>query len=125
MTNVVDPGDNRSSQVRFIEDKPADWRLVEDTMRLSARAGRYANFGPVQYQLADVVAKMLGLGADRVVVPASSATTSCQHRHRPALIPDVVVNVAKPALSQDIGRQHGLQQIEHLIDEAAQRAPLL
>jgi dTDP-4-amino-4,6-dideoxygalactose transaminase len=62
--------------VRFIEDKPVDWRLVENTMRLSARAGRYANFGPVQHHLADVVSKMLGLGADRVVVPASSATSA-------------------------------------------------
>jgi dTDP-4-amino-4,6-dideoxygalactose transaminase len=69
-------GDKPSAQVRFIEDKPADWRLVENTMRLSASAGRWANFGPVQYQLADVVSKMLGLGADRVVVPASSATSA-------------------------------------------------
>jgi dTDP-4-amino-4,6-dideoxygalactose transaminase len=69
-------GDILSTKVRFVEDKLPDWRFVEDIAQLSARAGRWANFGPVQYRLADVIAKMLDLDADRVVVPASSATSA-------------------------------------------------
>jgi dTDP-4-amino-4,6-dideoxygalactose transaminase len=73
---MIDSTNISSTQVRFVEDKFPDWSSVQDITRLSAEAGRWANFGPVQYRLADVIAGMLGLDDDRVVVPASSATSA-------------------------------------------------
>jgi dTDP-4-amino-4,6-dideoxygalactose transaminase len=71
-----DPTDPIATQVRFVEDKRPDWARVEEIASLSAIAGRWTNFGPVQKQLAEVVARILALNADRAVVPASSATSA-------------------------------------------------
>jgi dTDP-4-amino-4,6-dideoxygalactose transaminase len=64
------------ARISFVEEKYPDWRLVEKLLQSSARANRWANFGPVQDRLADVVARMLDLGSDRTVVTASSATSA-------------------------------------------------
>jgi dTDP-4-amino-4,6-dideoxygalactose transaminase len=63
-------------QVRFVEDKPPDWMRVQELLRLSSRAGRWANFGPLQQRFAEVVARMLDLDTGRAVVSASSATAA-------------------------------------------------
>jgi dTDP-4-amino-4,6-dideoxygalactose transaminase len=63
-------------QIAFVEDKPPDWALIQELMTLSARAGRWANFGPVQNRLAEIIAEVLDLDADRTVVSASSATAA-------------------------------------------------
>lgn len=65
-----------ASQIRFVEDKLPDWAYVTDVLRLSAGAGRWANFGPVQERLADTIARLLRLDAGRAVVTASSATSA-------------------------------------------------
>jgi len=65
-----------ASPIRFIEDKPPDWAYVTDVLRLSAGAGRWANFGPVQSRFAETVAELLKLDAGRAVVTASSATSA-------------------------------------------------
>ena len=63
-------------QVRFIEDKNPDWVRVEELAKRSVIAGQWTNFGPVQNQLAEAVARILSLNTDRAVVPASSATSA-------------------------------------------------
>jgi dTDP-4-amino-4,6-dideoxygalactose transaminase len=73
---MTDAGNTLSIQIPFVEEKFPDWRFVEDILQLSAHASRWTNFGPVQARLADVVAKILDLGAGRVVVTASSATSA-------------------------------------------------
>jgi dTDP-4-amino-4,6-dideoxygalactose transaminase len=62
--------------VNFVEDKHPNWSRIEQIMALSARAKRWANFGPVEQLLSSTVASMLALPADRAVVPASSATSA-------------------------------------------------
>jgi dTDP-4-amino-4,6-dideoxygalactose transaminase len=62
--------------VRFIEEKLPNWSQVEKIMALSARSGRWTNFGPVEQLLSSTVASMLALPTDRAVVPASSATAA-------------------------------------------------
>lgn len=62
----------------FIEPKPPDWGRIAELCELSARAERWANFGPVCSRLAETIGGMLDLGADRAVVPASSATAALQ-----------------------------------------------
>jgi dTDP-4-amino-4,6-dideoxygalactose transaminase len=65
-----------AAPIRFVEDKPPDWAYVAQVLRLSADAGRWANFGPVQSRLAETVAGLLQLDAGRAVVTASSATSA-------------------------------------------------
>jgi dTDP-4-amino-4,6-dideoxygalactose transaminase len=62
--------------VNFIEDKYPNWSRLEQIMAHSARAKRWANFGPVEKLLSDTVATMLALPVGRAVVPASSATSA-------------------------------------------------
>jgi dTDP-4-amino-4,6-dideoxygalactose transaminase len=65
-----------ASQVRFVEDKFPDWDFVRNVLELSAEAGRWANFGPVQNRLAETIARLLQLDGSRAVVTASSATSA-------------------------------------------------
>ena len=67
---------DRETQIRFVEDKSPDWMRVQELLGRSSRAGRWANFGPVQQHFAEVVARMLNLDAGRAVVSASSATSA-------------------------------------------------
>jgi dTDP-4-amino-4,6-dideoxygalactose transaminase len=67
---------DHETQVHFVEKKLPDWSRVQQLMDLSARAGRWANFGPVQRYFAESVAKVLDLGPSRAVVSASSATSA-------------------------------------------------
>jgi dTDP-4-amino-4,6-dideoxygalactose transaminase len=64
------------AHVQFVEDKLPDWARVQQLMEFSARAGRWANFGPVQRYFTELVAKTLDLGSSRTVVSASSATSA-------------------------------------------------
>ena len=62
--------------IPFIEDKAPDWERVQQLLTLSARQDRWANFGPVQNELAGLISHTIGLADDKVVVTASSATSA-------------------------------------------------
>jgi dTDP-4-amino-4,6-dideoxygalactose transaminase len=65
-------------RIPFIEPKEPDWFKVAELSALSVRAKRWTNYGPLGEMFAAEVADIVGLGPDRVVVPASSATTALQ-----------------------------------------------
>ena len=62
--------------IPFVESKEPNWRRVATVTAPSVRAGRWANFGPVNDTFAARVTEMIGGQSDRVVVPSSSATTA-------------------------------------------------
>ena len=67
---------DHETQVNFVEDKLPDWSRIQELLDLSARAGRWANFGPVQQYFTELVARILDLGPSHAVVSASSATSA-------------------------------------------------
>lgn len=68
--------EDREAKIRFVEDKSPDWMRVQELLERSSRAGRWANFGPVQQHFTELVARILDLDASRAVVSASSATSA-------------------------------------------------
>jgi dTDP-4-amino-4,6-dideoxygalactose transaminase len=62
--------------IPFVEPKQPDWANVAKLSAPAVQAKRWANFGPVSALFAAEVAKIAGLGADRVAIPASSATAA-------------------------------------------------
>lgn len=62
--------------LRFIEEKPVDWRRLGDLLEPSRRANHWANFGPASQALEARLAAMLDLPPDRAVVATSSGTAA-------------------------------------------------
>ena len=66
----------RVRPVRFVDHKVPDWTRVQQLLRQSEEAGRWANFGPVQQRLTEEVASLLGLDRGRAVISSSSGTAA-------------------------------------------------
>jgi dTDP-4-amino-4,6-dideoxygalactose transaminase len=73
--NFDRPSLSSSARVRFVEDKPIDWRRVQEILECSRRANRWTNFGPVSQALEQALEFVLQLPPDRAVVVCSSAST--------------------------------------------------
>ena len=65
-------------RIPFVEPKVPDWERIAEICDASARAQRWANFGPVSETLAGSIASIVDLPSDRMVVVSSSATTALQ-----------------------------------------------
>ncbi len=48
--------DRPPGSIGFVEDKSADWKRVQELLKVSSDAGQWTNFGPVQHCFAEIVA---------------------------------------------------------------------
>jgi dTDP-4-amino-4,6-dideoxygalactose transaminase len=72
----LDKPDLQMRSVPFVEPKTPDWGRVAQICSLSERERRWANFGPVEGVLSQVIQEITSLGNDQCAVPSSSATTA-------------------------------------------------
>lgn len=72
----MDRGQTERNLIPFTEDKVPDWKRVQQLLTMSTQQKRWANFGPVQNELADLISDAIGLSDDKIVVTASSATSA-------------------------------------------------